>query len=266
VIVRDQGDSWQVVAQPDHGDVCGAFARAWGNARFAAPRRPDSLFTAARRHDDGWAIWERTPNLDPRDGRPLNVFDVQVPVHLAFFRAMIAAVTDEDAYGGVLVSMHAAGLYTHRYGTDPSLRMTMADDARPAVDAFVADRNTEHDAQARALGIPDADRWVDYKLLQTFDRLCLYLCLNDLIAGTPAELAPVPASDGADDTTIAISPVGAWAVALEPFPFAASPSVFSLPRRVFPKARWSSRRAFAEAYLAMEPEPVTVTMYDRADS
>lgn len=57
MIVRDQGDSWQLVAQPHHGDVCGDIVRAWGNGRFAAPRAPESLATAARRHDDGWSVW-----------------------------------------------------------------------------------------------------------------------------------------------------------------------------------------------------------------
>jgi hypothetical protein len=35
VLVRDCGDYWQVVLRTDHGDACGAFARAWAQDRYA---------------------------------------------------------------------------------------------------------------------------------------------------------------------------------------------------------------------------------------
>ena len=53
MIVRDLGDAWQVVMQPDHADLSAEFARAW-----ATPLKP-SLVTATERHDDGWAVWEQ---------------------------------------------------------------------------------------------------------------------------------------------------------------------------------------------------------------
>ncbi len=272
MIVRDQGDSWQVVAQPDHGDVCGAIVRAWGNERFAAPIARDALAIAARRHDDGWAVWERTPDVDHRtgDGRPLNVFDIGIDVHLAFFRAMIAAVSGEDAYAGVLASMHAVGLYSQRMGTDPSLKMTFEDTRRDEVDAFLGELRAEHDAKAAELGVPESQRWVDYKLLQVADRLCLYLCLNDLVAGTEATLAPAPLGyDGTgedDDATLTIRPTGAWEIAIDPYPFAAPVVELTLPRRVFPKRAWSSRDEFAAAYLTADVEQRVITVRDGASA
>jgi hypothetical protein len=190
------------VAQPDHGDVCGHIVQAWGNDEFAEPKDRIALATAARRHDDGWAVWERTPDVDHNtgDGRPLNVFDIGIDIHLAFFRAMITAVTDENEYGGVLSSMHAVGLYSQRYGTDPSLKMTLEDTRRDEVDAFLADLGAAHDRRAAALGIDSDQRWVDYKLLQVADRLCLYFCLNDLEGGTAATIAPTPLNYAADST------------------------------------------------------------------
>jgi hypothetical protein len=264
MIVRDQGDSWQAVAQPDHGDVCGAIARAWGNDRFDAPRTLESLAVAARRHDDGWAIWERTPDLDMASGRPLNVFDVPIAIHLAFFRAMIAAVTDEDRYAGVLASMHATGIYTERHGTDPGLKMTFADAAQADVDAFVAERNASHDALAAELGIDPAERFVDYKLLQVADRLCLYLCLNDLVEGTPAELGPAPLDYDGNDATLAIRPAGPWRISLNPYPFAEPVTQLALPRRVLPKRRWPSREAFADDYRAAPLEQRVIEVIDGA--
>ena len=53
-------------------------------------------------------------------GAPVTFLDVRVPAHLAFYRAGIAAIGDEDAYAGLLVSMHGAGIYQQRYGEDPA--------------------------------------------------------------------------------------------------------------------------------------------------
>jgi len=262
MIVRDQGESWQVVAQPDHGDVAGAVTAAWGNDQFETPRMPEPLNTAARRHDDGWAIWERQPDVDHRsgDGRPLNVFDIDIPVHLAFFRAMIIAVGDDDPYAGVLASMHAAGLYTNRYGTDPALKMTMEDTERGLVDAFIAERNEAHDAKAEELGVPEDQRWVDYKLLQVGDRLSLYFCLNDLEAGTAFDLSPAPTGYGGDEVSLSIEPVGLWEVTMDPYPFRDGVTEFVLPRRVFDKRSWSSREEFADAYRQAPVEDRVITV------
>ena len=60
MIIRDAGDSWQIVFQSDHADLSGAFARAWAEKGH----RHDSLVVAAERHDDGWAVWEQAPQVD----------------------------------------------------------------------------------------------------------------------------------------------------------------------------------------------------------
>ncbi len=67
MLVRDAGAAWQIVLQIDHGELAGDFGRAWS----PRPEPFGSLETVARRHDDGWYVWERAPNLDPQ-GRPCN--------------------------------------------------------------------------------------------------------------------------------------------------------------------------------------------------
>lgn len=266
MLVYDRGDSWQVVAQPDHGDVCGAIVRAWGNVAFADPVSRGALATAARRHDDGWAIWERTPDVDHRtgDGRPLNVFDIEIDVHLSFFRSMILAVSGEDPYAGVLASMHAVGLYNQRYGTDPSLKMTLEDTRRDEVNAFLGELQAEHDRRAVALGIADEQRLVDYKLLQVADRLCLYFCLNDLVGGAAVEIGPVPQDYAGTETTLRITPLGPWEIAMDPYPFATPNQTFTLPTRIFPKQAWSSREEFAEAFRTADVQQQVITVKDGA--
>jgi hypothetical protein len=210
MIVRDLGDAWQVVLQTDHADLSAAFARAW-----RTPLSP-SLVVAAERHDDGWAVWEQAPRVDA-DGTPITFLEVDVRSHLAFYRAGIAAITEQDEDAGLLVSMHGAGIYRQRYGLDPGLGFAQAAKAQDEVDAFVAEQEAKFGGE---LG----DRRGDYELLQFFDRLSLYFCMRDVESGEAAELQGYR-----------LEPIAPWHVRLKPFPFEEGPALFSLTRRSIPK-------------------------------
>jgi uncharacterized protein DUF3891 len=212
MIVRDLGDSWQVVLQTDHADLSGEVARAW---REQGPHH-SSLVVAAERHDDGWAVWEQAPRVDA-DGKPVNFLEVDVRSHLAFYRAGIAAITEQDADAGLLVSMHGAGIYRQRYGLDEGLGLARAAEVQEEVDAFVAE-------QERKFGGHPGDRWADYELLQLYDRLSLYFCLRDVENGEAAERQGHR-----------VEPVAPWHVRLSPYPLADGAGSFSLVRRVIPK-------------------------------
>jgi hypothetical protein len=207
MIVRDLDDAWQVVLQTDHADLAAAFARAWSTPL------PPALVVATERHDDGWAVWEQAPRLDA-DGKPINFLEVDIQSHLAFYRAGIAAITEQDDEAGLLVSMHGAGIYRQRYGLDPGLGLARAAEAQDEVDAFVAEQEAKFGGE---LG----DRRRDYELLQLFDRLSLYFCMRE---GDEAELQGYR-----------LEPIAPWHVRLTPFPFEEGPALFSLTRRRIPK-------------------------------
>ena len=227
MIVRDLGDAWQVVLQTDHADLSSALARAW---RGQGPHHP-SIVIAAERHDDGWAVWEQAPRIDA-DGKPVNFLEVDVRSHLAFYRAGIAAITEQDADAGLLVSMHGAGIYRQRYGLDEALGLARAAEAQDEVDAFVAEQ------EAKFGGEP-GDRWDDYELLQLYDRLSLYFCLRE---GEATELQGY-----------SLEPVAPWHVRLTPNPLVGGTGQFSLVRRVIPK----NGRADV---LGTQPERVAITI------
>lgn len=236
MIVRDLGDAWQVVLQTDHADLSGAIASEWADR---GPRH-DAVVLAARRHDDGWAVWERSPLVD-ETGAPITFLDVDVRAHLAFYRAGIAAIADEDPYAGLLVSMHGAGIYRQRYGDDPGLRLSRAAEVQALVDAFVAEQEAGYAGRASEAEVDDDLRWADYRRLQAYDRLSLLFCLRDLAASEPFAVG-----------SLSVTPRGPWSIAIDPFPLE-RPVTLALVRRVVPKRRWT-QAAFREAFPELPVE------------
>jgi Protein of unknown function (DUF3891) len=245
MIVCEVRDSWQIVMQTDHADLSGDFARRW-TERTA---RSDSLQVAAERHDDGWAVWEQSPMCDVGSGKPLNFLDVGVPAHLAFYRAGIAAIGEQDPYAGLLVSMHGAGIYRGRYGLQPELKLTFAGEVRELVDAFVAEQESTFEAREREIGVTEQERMADYELLQVYDRLSLLFCMNDALAPPAGELGGYR-----------FEPDGEAAITMTPFPFDGAEQRFSLVRRLVPHGGWSDGDAFRRDLFATTPEVTSITI------
>jgi hypothetical protein len=167
---------------------------------------------------------------------------------LAFYRAGIAAVTEEDPYAGLLISMHGAGIYRQRYGADPSLKLTRQPEALEAIEAFVAEQEAGYQGRIEALGLDEDERWENYNHLQMFDRLSLYFCMRD---GEPATIGDYR-----------IEPISPWEVTIDPFPFDTDPAGLTLVRRLIPKSPGNGHGG-ARAFYAIEPEPVDIVMASR---
>lgn len=267
VIVLDAGDRWQLVLQPDHAELSGAFARAWGNEVFSEPHSRGALALAARRHDDGWAVWERWPKVHRVDGevRPMAYRNVHVRSHLAFYRAAITDVADTDPYAGLLVSMHGAGIYRGRYGTHPELAgIWSSNDYAADIEDFVAEQEATYGVLREALQISETEQWVNYKLLQAFDRLALYF--SGLYEVGPDDVHVIPHVpldyEGAEVelwlTPIALSPpLSPQHVRIDPFPFESSPATFQLARRIMWKKDWSGD-AFVQEFRETPPEVIEI--------
>lgn len=245
MIVCDVGDGWQIVMQTDHADLSGEFARRYGQRT----ERSASLQVAAERHDDGWAVWEQAPMCDAQTGKPLNFLDVGVPAHLAFYRAGIAAITEQDPYAGLLVSMHGAGIYRGRYGLQPELKLTFAGDVREQVDAFVAEQERSFEARDAELGVTAEQRRDDYELLQLYDRMSLLFCTNDALSPPPSDFGGYR-----------FEPDGPGTITMSPFPFDGAQQRFSLLRRLLPREHWTDSRKFRHDLYAVEPERISITV------
>jgi hypothetical protein len=258
MLVRDAGDAWQIVLQTDHGDLAGQLVAAWGGEGFRAPLRRASAALAGARHDDGWAVWERRPRLDPDSGAPQNFTGVELDAHLAFYRAGVEVVCDEDRYAGLLVSMHMSGLYRQRYGVVPSGRSERSPERQARVDLFCDQEEQRQAALAAELGVAEDERWHDYALLQVADLLSLYCALGDLEGATGrGHVGAIPTADG-EPAELTVEPLGPWRLRCTPHPFAEGPLALTMVRRLLPKREWRDDAAFRADFAAAAPETVRI--------
>ncbi|HET6173363.1 MAG TPA: DUF3891 family protein [Gaiellales bacterium] len=238
MIVHPAGETAEIVMQVDHSAVAGMLASLWPGLE---PR--ESVLTAATLHDIGWSSWEAGPRVDPETGRPQNFLSVDIRLHLEFYEAGIAEVTERDRYAGMLVGKHLAGIYRQRYGTQAALKLTRAADAQALIDEFVARVEQRFLALQRELGVSDEEFWRNYVLLQVFDRLSLWLCKGDP-AGTGSMEIVLP-----DDGVLTVEPTPGGC-ALSPYPLDGRQVQISVPVRVVPLTGYANDADCAATILS----------------
>ncbi|MDX6255511.1 MAG: hypothetical protein QOJ11_1845 [Frankiales bacterium] len=211
------------VRQPEHGVQTGLFASAWGNDDVLPLPQPELATTlAATHHDDGWAIWESRPSLDPSTAQPYQFHSIPPVQHVKAYRAGIARAAEHDPWTGLLVSMHGAGLYNDRYGSyrlEEVAEQSLTAEERCLVDEFLRDMALlQIDLAQQALRHPTPEPWNQptireaYLLLQVWDRLSLQFAFRHAADGV---IAPLPGG-----TALACRNAGAFRLRLDPYPFA----------------------------------------------
>src|SRR5947209_2488152 len=238
MIVRTHRGQLLLIRQTDHQTLSGRLADAWGNGRFARPEPFAPLVLAAAEHDNGWRDWEDAPKVDPATRLPYQFTDVPTEEHLAFYRRGIDGVAARDVHAGLLVNLHCQGFHNQRFGTLPEAVMK----APPAgTDSAVRTTLAALQAQERVLAeqvpLDLPTLWAQYKLLQVYDRLSLYLCMPPL---KPATLKAVPAGPDGATVELALNPDGDGVVTVAPYPFAAVPLRVEAPGRLVPHRPYAS--------------------------
>jgi hypothetical protein len=215
VIVRREGEGWTLIRQLDHAAHCGELARAWRAGPFGVASVSASLEYAAAFHDLGWWEIDKRPEFDA-EGRPRNFTQIDEARHTEFYSGAVRTIAKTDPYAAYLVSLHASGLYSGRYGwmglkpvdwtgIGPHGRALLAGERQFRAELFetIPPERLEFEAV-----------WRDYMLLETFDYLSLLTCfgLDSTTCG------PVPSVEGLWEQ-LTVRRVGPWAVELDPFPF-----------------------------------------------
>jgi hypothetical protein len=257
MIVRQLEGSWVLIRQVDHAVHAGKLTDAWKAGPFGGDQITSSLREATARHDLGWTEADEGPRIDPDTGAPSNFTRIDEARHTAFYARAVRTIGESDPAAAYLVSLHASGLYSRRYGWSglkPVDWLAIGEHGRALLQsereyrAELSTRLDPREAEFEAL-------WRGYMLLETFDFLSLLTCL-----GVESDrCGPVPSEPG-QWTMMSIRRLGPWEVALDPWPFPESSLTVSVPVRRLEQQCFASDAELRGALAAVE-EVVEETTY-----
>ena len=253
MIVRYESDgSIVMITQNDHAQLSGLFAAHWGNGTFEKPRRYASMVRAAMYHDRGWIRYETGPQIMPTTGKTPNYREVpNDKAQLEAFEWAGDWLSAIDAYAGLLIAKHRTGLWQGRYGVITQPPAIQRGTLPPDIQSFIA--RSEAKQKAAANGLDAGELTINYKLLQAWDILSLYICSTDRLAKDG--IAPVPtAYSGKDGVAVTLTPQEPATIALDPYPFD-QPSLTT--NVIFRRLRQNTFRDSAElqsVYFRTAPE------------
>lgn len=262
---------WWLIRHPDHAELAGAFAAAWGNDRFRKPEPRALVLHGIARHDDGWSERDARPSIT-RQGKPsafstelvgkYSAFEeIDLEDYLAVRDRAVRIIAEKDAYAGLLISMHTCSLLT-----DHADRSTIAPEGLALLDAFL-ERQRAYQAELRAAIQADAtlapsdksDQTLTehFRLLQACDNLSLLTCVA---YASPAHLLhPLPLNDGST-SKVQVHALGPRHFRLDPWPFKEPELRFEFPARHVNGRVFDSSAALEEAFTAAREEKLTVTL------
>lgn len=245
MIARDLSDGRSIlIRQEDHADLSAQFASQWGNARFARPDPYQSVVAAAAYHDTHYRDIEIELVIDRDHGRPFGHRALPfAPSQLDALRQNIKWLRSHDPYAGLLVSTHHTGLQQNRYGVINSWQNDHGKSPRtramrPEVAAMVQELEEDQRAQMRAIGDSEDAVHRNYRLMQVFDLLALYLCCDGYgdDGMKEATLGPVPdAHESSQEPNLHIISKGANVLRFVPYPFQICPLQVAIVGRVLPR-------------------------------
>jgi len=249
MIVKAEDGGWTLIRQMDHATHCGQIARAWRAGPFGAAAVSSSLEYAAGYHDLGWTEIDKRPEIDS-DGQPNNFTKIDEVRHTEFYSGAVRTIAETDPYAAYLVSLHASGLYSRRYGWT-GLKPVDWTAIGPHGKALLQRERQLRNVLTRLIE-PDQvefeSAWRNYMLLETFDFLSLLTCLSFESSGC----GPVPSLDGQWEH-LSVKRLGTWKVALDPFPFAGDSLEIAVVSVHIDRPRFESADDLRAAFAAAAP-------------
>lgn len=221
------GEAHFVITQIDHARASGQLAAAFGNDQFAEPPARDLLVYVVTHHDEGWRCLDDQLLIDPKTGLPYHL--TQTPIVNLIETGSASPDFNEQyhPYCGLLSSMHTWGLYHGRYGLSDKIFIDSFPSAhRPAVDRMLAAEQSRQERIKTALAadaqtapwVTEQALFANYKLLQFFDTLALYLQTVHPSQRGESQFLHVPLTLDRD-TTVMIRPLDEGIYQLTPYPF-----------------------------------------------
>ena len=260
---------WWLIRHPDHAQLAGAFAAAWGNAVFRKPEPRERVLFGIASHDDGWAARDAHPSVT-REGKPsafstelvgkYSAFEeIDLAEYLAVRERAVRLIAERDPYAGLLIALHTYNLLTAHAD-----RKTIAPSQLPLLDGFLAKQRTYQTEMLSAISADDSltaeeksnDRIDEhFRLLQACDNLSLLTCVD---FSRPADLLHALPANAGPELRVNVFPVGSRHFRLKPWPFAGDSASFDFPARHVEGKLFESSAELEAAFHAAPVETLTV--------
>jgi hypothetical protein len=249
-------DGWWLVTHPDHAHLAGEFASAWGNAVFAVPEPRTHVLRGIYQHDDGWLTRDAAPTIT-REGKPAafstelvgkySAFEeIDLEDYLAVRRNAVLAMSEEDAFAAILISMH-----THNLLSERADRSTIRAEKLPLLDNFLAQQlSLQGELRLQLLGTSefssdqlDNALLENFRLLQATDNLSLLSCVD--FARPATLLHPLRTLQGAGQE-VKVERTSERSFRLSPYPLNKPEMRFALRARFVHGVRFESSSELAD--------------------
>ncbi|HVZ83244.1 MAG TPA: DUF3891 family protein [Terracidiphilus sp.] len=262
---------WWLIRHPDHAELAGAFAAAWGNDVFRSPQPRARVLHGIARHDDGWSARDAQPTVT-RQGKPsafsielvgkYSAFEeIDIADYLAVRERAVRVIAEDDPYAGLLIALH-----TYNLLTEHADRATIASEGLALLDDFLAHQRAYQQELRARIGedesLPSEARSAQtilehFRLLQACDNLSLLTCVA---YDQPAHLLhPLPLNNGGT-AEVRVYALGPRHFQLVPWPFAKPELRFSFPAKHVPGKTFASSAQLQEAYAAVPMTDLVVTL------
>lgn len=262
-ITKHEDGYLHIVNQYDHSIQAGEVVRHWGNEQFARPANFESLCLAVEKHDIGWVESDEKVLFDTEKRQPIPFLSVNLLQHVDFYGKGYERVRDEDSYAGLLVGMHWIGLYTSRFGYDPSFTFKIPADLASFIDKNIVKQqkdwidlkmNLWNKSEPRSLF--EDYLWMNYEIVQFMDRLSQYVTMHKTDTKNELIMGPVRQTVDGEGCMITVQGQGNGRVAVDPFPFSGEVETTVLVRKI-PDKLYESHEEVLQALEKAEMERVT---------
>jgi hypothetical protein len=249
---------WLLVSQVEHARISGELTSSLSN-QFSR-----EVVDGITHHDDGWAEWEAAPKFNPAVGGPYSFLEMPLEESLLIWDRSIAAARKIGPLAGFIVAGHFYNLLSDSDHAGEPNAIAWLSAKRKARTAWLDEWVRSGEGHA----LDEAKR-AQAQLL-TADLFSLWLCCDAPIAGEAGEIleqSPMKprldkllsqfsfksAGFGRRHVTLEISLEGlAWIIAVDPWPFSASPISLSMLAEWAPVANYENWQALKAASRPIE--------------
>ncbi|SFE17739.1 Protein of unknown function [Lentibacillus persicus] len=166
MIVREREDSYVMIEQDHHAQISGQLAANLKDTYFLDEALKHSVLYAIANHDYAWKMIDKQPFWNDKKGKPYSFTDFPVPPKTVFYKHGVDEVEKHDWYAALLCSSHYARFLINEAEEESQLFVEEERQRQERLIQYI-DRYDEHIFNVHS------------GLLQLFDSLSLYLCLNE---------------------------------------------------------------------------------------